>query len=88
MKTDLGRFHVALVLILGSAIVVGTCPILIMTFMNAPIDFWCARPDAIKALELNVTEWRTLSGQEKYQSCHADNVDFDSFEGTRRDIDR
>ena len=67
---ELGKFHAAVALILGSVIIAGTCPILIMTFMNAPIDFWCSRPAHLKAVGINVSLWRTLSGQNERQSCN------------------
>ena len=58
-------FHVVFFLFLS-----GTYPILVMTFMNAPVDFWCSRPDHLSHLE--PADWRRLSGQVQQEQDEQD----------------
>ena len=57
---DWGRWHILCFLLIGFAVIIQVCPTLIMTFMNAKIDFWCQRPDNLR--DLDVKDWRALSG--------------------------
>ena len=57
---DWGRWQTLCFLLIGFAVAICTCPTLIMTFMNAKIDFWCKRPDNLR--NLDIAEWEALSG--------------------------
>ena len=39
-----GRWQTLCFAIMGLPVIVTSYPILIMTFMNAKVDFWCRRP--------------------------------------------
>ena len=41
---DWGRWQTLSFLLVGSLVILCTYPTLIMTFMNAKIDFWCQKP--------------------------------------------
>ena len=49
---DIGRWQWFMFLLVGCSLIVGTYPVLIMTFMNADVDFWCAA----EAEGVNVSE--------------------------------
>jgi len=44
-----------------------------MTFMNAKLDFWCARP--VHLIAMDPGEWKKLSGQHE-SSCNVFDVDY------------
>ena len=70
---DWGRWQTLSFLLVGLLVIFCTYPTLIMTFMNARIDFWCKRPENL--LNLDVTEWKTLSGGQE-SSCKNFNISY------------
>ena len=71
--SDWGKWQTVCFLLIGFAAIWSTCPTLIMTFMNAKIDFWCRRPDNV--LGLSVGEWRSLSGTQE-DNCQIFNLSY------------
>ena len=70
---DWGRWQTLSFLLVGLLVIFCTYPTLIMTFMNARIDFWCKRPENL--LNLDVTEWKALSGGQE-SSCQNFNISY------------
>ena len=70
---DWGRWQTLSFLLVGLLVIFCTYPTLIMTFMNAKIDFWCKRPENL--LNLDVTEWKALSGGQE-RSCQIFNISY------------
>ena len=52
-----GRWQTFCFAIMSLPVIVTSYPILIMTFMNAKVDFWCGRPENLQG----VAEYRCLS---------------------------
>ena len=70
---DWGRWQTLSFLLVGLLVILCTYPTLIMTFMNAKIDFWCQKPENL--FRLDVTEWKALSeGQQR--SCQIFNISY------------
>ena len=57
---DWGRWQTFCFILVGFTVIFCSQPTLIMTFMNAKIDFWCKRPDNLR--NLDIAEWEALSG--------------------------
>jgi hypothetical protein len=76
---DFGRWQAFCFALFGLPVVVSTYPTLIMTFMNARLDFWCRRPDHLA--DVAPDRWRELSGQEmtKGGNCKLFNTTFDDW---------
>ena len=73
---DWGRWQTLSFLLVGFAVITCTYPTLIMTFMNAKIDFWCQRPENI--IDLDVKEWKTLSGGHE-KNCQILNISYEDL---------
>ena len=49
----IGRWQWLMFILVGLSLIVGTYPVLIMTFMNAYVDFWCdAEAEGVKVCSL------------------------------------
>lgn len=70
---DWGRWQTLSFSLVGLAVIICTSPTLIMTFMNAKIDFWCQRPQNI--IDLDVEEWKALSGGHD-KNCQIFNISY------------
>ena len=70
---DWGRWQTLSFLLVGLAVIVCTYPTLIMTFMNAKIDFWCQRPENF--INLDIKEWKALSGGNE-KNCQIFNMTY------------
>ena len=70
---DWGRWQTLSFLLVGLLVIFCTYPTLIMTFMNAKIDFWCKRPENL--LNLDVMEWKALSGGQE-SGCQNFNISY------------
>ena len=70
---DFGRWQMLCFLLVGFTIIVCCQPTLIMTFMNAKIDFWCQRPENLR--DLDTKEWRALSGSSD-ENCQIFNLTY------------
>ena len=57
---DWGRWQTLCFLLVGFTVIFCSQPTLIMTFMNAKIDFWCKRPENL--MDLDIQDWRALTG--------------------------
>ena len=80
---DWGRWQMLCFCLTGFAVSVCSCPTLIMTFMNAKIDFWCQRPENLRGLDIK--DWRALSGglDEKCQIFNLSYTEMTSIEAQR-----
>ena len=70
---DWGRWQTLSFLLVGLLVIFCTYPTLIMTFMNAKIDFWCKRPHNLT--DLDVTDWKALSGGQE-RNCQILNISY------------
>ena len=68
-----GRWQMLCFFLVGFAVIICSQPTLIMTFMNAKIDFWCKRPENL--LYMEVEDWKALSG-EQVGSCQILNITY------------
>ena len=70
---DWGRWQLFCFLLVGFTVVICCQPTLIMTFMNAKIDFWCQRPENLRDLDIN--DWKALSGGQD-ENCKIRNLSY------------
>ena len=70
---DWGKWQTLSFLLVGSAVIIASCPTLLMTFMNAKIDFWCQRPENF--INLDIKEWKALSGGNE-KNCQIFNMTY------------
>ena len=63
---DFGRWQALSFAALSHPVIVSTFPILIISFMNANVDFWCQRPHHLSHIEPG--KWKEISGQHE-QRC-------------------
>ena len=68
-----GRWQTICFFLVGLAAIICTYPTLIMTFMNAKVDFWCRRPQNLR--DLDIKEWRALSGGSE-KNCQIFNLSY------------
>ncbi|XP_023323073.1 uncharacterized protein LOC111697337 [Eurytemora carolleeae] len=73
---NIGQWQLRTIFILGLFCTPVSMHILIMTFMNAKVESWCARPAHLSSL--NLSTWRTVSGQVN-QSCQIINTTWTLF---------
>ena len=70
---DWGKRQTLIFFMVGLLVILCTYPTLIMTFMNAKIDFWCQRPENV--IDLNVEDWMALSGGDE-GNCQIANISY------------
>jgi len=72
-----GKWQFRMIMVSGLFCVPTAWHVLIMTFMNAKVDNWCARPPEL--VNLTVEAWKNISGQHN-QTCQVRDIDWSNFD--------
>ena len=70
---DWGKWQTLIFFMVGLLAIFCTYPTLIMTFINAKIDFWCQRPEHF--IDLDVEDWKAFSGHDE-GNCQIANISY------------
>jgi len=73
---NIGAWQWKVIFITGIFCCPSVCHVMIMTFMNAEVDKWCARPNHLMTMSVN--EWRNISGQGS-KGCEVYDIDWQNY---------